>query len=65
MDINKTVMITGKLSTAMRTLLLSVFDAMAEMRLRHAENPRELSNSVNRNNPGSWSGLSMKMEKRK
>jgi hypothetical protein len=48
-DISNIEMITGKLNTAMSTLLLSVFEAIAEIRLKEAEKPNELKISVRKN----------------
>ena len=38
--------ITGKLNTAMSTLLLFAFEAIPEIRLNAAEKPHEVNNSV-------------------
>lgn len=41
-------MITGKLNTAIRILLLLVLDAIPEMRLREAEKPMDVRINVSR-----------------
>ena len=63
--ISKIASITGKLSTAIRILLLVAFDAMPEIRLNEEENPNEVRNRVDRNNTISSTGFSRNKENRR
>ena len=65
MAINKSAIMTGKLSTAIRMLLLLALEAMPEIKLREAENPTEVNNSVRTKSPVSVTGLPMNVEKSK
>ena len=61
--INKSAIMTGKLSTAIRMLLLLALEAMPEIKLKEAEKPIEVKNKVRIKSPISVTGLPMKVEK--
>ena len=54
---NKIPINTGKLSTAMRMLLLLAFAAMPEIKLSEDENPNEVRSNVNKNSDVSATGF--------
>jgi len=64
MAMRRRAMIIGKLKTAMRMLLLLAFEAMPEIRLSAAENPKDDKTSVRIKSAGSCTGLLIKSEKR-
>ena len=53
---------TGKLSTAIRILLLFAFEAIPDIRLNEAEKPNDVSTRVNTKSMGSFTGLPIKTE---
>ena len=55
---------TGKLSTAMTTLLLLVLEAIADRSVREAENPKAVRRIVRLRRPISATGLFKKMVKK-
>ena len=64
MAIKRRAIIIGKLKTAMRMLLLLAFEAIPEIRLSAAENPKDDKTSVRIKSAGSCTGLLIKSEKR-
>ena len=61
--INKIPMTTGKLRTAISTLLLFALLEMPDIRLKEAEKPHDVKNNVHMNKGKSPTGLSMKIAK--
>jgi hypothetical protein len=62
---SNTPMMTGKLSTAIITLLLIVFEAMADSSDSDAEKPYDASINVRRNRGTSWIGFESTILKNK
>jgi hypothetical protein len=62
---NKIEISTGKLRTAIKMLLLLAFEAMPDIRLSAAENPKDANNNVSKNVFLSSTGLSIKIENMK
>ena len=63
MAINRMVITTGKLSTAMRMVLLFAFAAMLERSVRDEANPMEVSSTNTAKTTLSWIGLPKKRKK--
>jgi FtsZ-binding cell division protein ZapB len=53
---------TGKLNTAISTLLLLALEAIPEIKLSEAENPHDVNASVQKKSRLSWIGFPMKTE---